>query len=330
MNRQQWTDLLRRSRKRVDEARDELDTRRGAPPAPGDLFVLPEAAELPVEWAILDRAPGPPERLLAVPADANPLAGSADVEVPAGEPGGPLSLRCGYGVWIEPAAFDPERRTGVLTPAAVEEARLRGQEIERGEPSASSLALEADVDPEYQDWVADTLAPARTALEARSRTSKRPSGGRVFPFPGSGIHLLAATLAAACVGLSIGVAMLAQEVDRLSGPAFEVFLGDIALGGAPRGVSKEKIVNVPPDASRFMVMLGFDRRIEAGRLQIVAPDGEVLARSGLRSFGPFGELALSLPRRRFPDGRYFVRLRGPGGGLLDEVVLIVETEQEPS
>lgn len=329
MNRQQWTDLLRRSRKHADQARDELDARRGAPPAPGDLFVLPETAELPVEWAILDRDPGPPERLLAVPADANPLAGSADVEVPAGEPGGPLSLRCRHGVWTEPAAFDPKRRTGVLAPAAVEEARRRWREIERGEPSASSLALEVDVDPEYQDWLADTLAPARTALEARSRTSKRPSGGRVFPFPGSGIHLLAATLAIACVGLSIWVARLAQEVDRLSGPAFEVLLGDITLGDDPRGVSKEEIVQVPPEASRFMVMLGFDRRIEAGRLEIVAPDGKV-ARSGLRSFGPFGELALSLPRRSFPDGRYRVRLLNPEGHSLDEVVLIVKTEEEPN
>src|SRR5579864_2019973 len=38
-------------------------------PAPGDLFVLPEAAAFAVEWLVIERAAEDRERLLVVPAD---------------------------------------------------------------------------------------------------------------------------------------------------------------------------------------------------------------------------------------------------------------------
>src|SRR6185295_19446846 len=68
----------------------ELERRRGQPAAPGDLFVLPATADLPVEWAILERRPEGRGKLLVVPADTNPLVGTADVEVGEEDPGGPL------------------------------------------------------------------------------------------------------------------------------------------------------------------------------------------------------------------------------------------------
>jgi hypothetical protein len=336
MSTDRWDDLQKEARKRSEQARTDRKGRGGRAPAPGDLFVLPETADFPVEWAILDRDPGPPERLHAVPADANPLAGSADVEVPAGEPGGPLNLRCRYGVWIGADAFQPERRTGALAPAAVEEARHKWRELERGEPSASPLAWEVDADPEYQDWLADTAAPARAALEARRSAPKRPGGGgRLLPFPGSKVHLLAAALFAACIGLSVWVALLQQTVDRLSESVFDVPVSYMDLGGDSRGLPDETVVRVPPGASRFAVLFVFDQRMErgTGHFEIVAPDGEVLSRSGPMRIKPTGESAFFLPRERFPDGRYRVRLlegSGPGGRLLDEAVLTVETaEEEP-
>src|SRR5436305_1128655 len=69
--------------------------RAAGPPAPGDLFVLAATSGLPVEWAVLDRRTGRPGfsgkagELLVVPADTQPSAGSAAVEVPGGAPGGP-------------------------------------------------------------------------------------------------------------------------------------------------------------------------------------------------------------------------------------------------
>src|SRR5437763_369858 len=124
---------------------------RPRPPEPGDLFVFVETADFPVEWAVLDRQPGDAGRLLAVPADTHPLAGSADVEVSAGEPAGPLSLRCRFGLWLDAARFDPARRTGTLAPDAVARALGRRTELETGEVHASPLAYEAEADPEYED-----------------------------------------------------------------------------------------------------------------------------------------------------------------------------------
>src|ERR1700709_2953368 len=79
--------------------------RAAGPAAPGDLFVLASTAWLPVEWAVLDRRPGRPGvsgkagELLVVPADTQPSAGSADVEVPAGAPRGPARPPGGGGPW---------------------------------------------------------------------------------------------------------------------------------------------------------------------------------------------------------------------------------------
>jgi hypothetical protein len=324
-------DLRKQARERSTRDRSEREERGGGGPEPGDLFVLPETAGLPVEWAVLDRHPLNPGLLLAVPADANPLAGSADVEVPESEPGGPLNLRCRFGVWIEMGVFDPERRTGALAPAAVEEARRKRKELEWGEPSASPLAWEVDADPEYRDWLADTAAPARAALEARRFTSKRPKpGGSMLAFPGSWVRLLAAALLAVCVGLSVWVAYLARTVDELSKPAFGVPFGDVTLGHEPRSGSNETVIRLPPEASRFVVYLAFDPGIEAevANVEIVGPDGKVLSRSGPIKL-PSGERMIILPHR---EGRYHVRLwegAGPGGALLEEVVLVVDTAEAP-
>ena len=59
----------------------ELGRRRGLPPEPGDVFVLPTTAELPVEWVVLERRSETSGKLLVVPADTHPLAGTADVEL---------------------------------------------------------------------------------------------------------------------------------------------------------------------------------------------------------------------------------------------------------
>jgi hypothetical protein len=144
------------------------DTR---PPEPGDLFVFAETAGFPVEWAVLERRPGDPGRLLAVPADTHPLAGSADVEIPANEPSGPLRLRCRFGLWVNASSFDPARRTGALDSGAVARALAKRAELETGEATASPLAFEDDADPEYEDWVREVLAPAHAVL---SRPAEKP------------------------------------------------------------------------------------------------------------------------------------------------------------
>jgi hypothetical protein len=189
--------------------------------APGDLFVLPETAGFPVEWAILAREPGDTGRLLAILADTQPLAGSADVEVPPNEPAGPLSLRCRFGTWVDATRFDAARRTGTLSPDAVDRALRRRSELETGDLKVSPLAYEADVDPEYEDWVRDVLVPAQAALAESSK--KREPSSVVRPLRrwtsfGNPYALAASILLMVTIGLAGG---LLWQGNRLSDLATE-------------------------------------------------------------------------------------------------------------
>jgi len=187
------------------------------PPEPGDLFVLAETAGFPVEWAVLESRPGDPGRLLAVPADTNPLAGSADVEIPADEPAGPLTLRCRFGLWIEAARFDPTRRTGVLAPAAVARAVARRGELETGDLTSSPLAFEADADPEYEDWVREILAPAHAVL-AKPAAAPLPLRGpsRRWTSLGNPYALAASILLLVTLGLAGGFVRQTRTIADLT------------------------------------------------------------------------------------------------------------------
>jgi hypothetical protein len=115
------------------------------PAEPGDLFVLRATSGLPIEWAILERRDG---RLLAVPADTNPLVGTGDLAVGPEALAGPLTLRCRFAVWLEAAACDPELRTGALAAETLTAARRCHRRLAAGAPISSPLAAEVDVDSE--------------------------------------------------------------------------------------------------------------------------------------------------------------------------------------
>ncbi len=184
--RQRLEALAAQARDRAARSAAELASRRGQPAGPGDLFVLPATADLPVEWAVLERRSEGRGQLLVVPADTHPLLGTADVEVGEEAPGGPLSLRCRFGVWLDAALFDPELRSGALAPEAVAEALTRYREAESGDLTPSPLAEEVDADPEYRDWIRE--GPAR-ATEARHGRSA--AGGEAIPLSSPGTRLRA-------------------------------------------------------------------------------------------------------------------------------------------
>lgn len=198
----------------------ELGRRRGRPPEPGDLFILPRTAAFPVEWALLDRDPNPPGRLLAVPADANPLLGSADVEIPDSALSGPLSLRCHFGAWLEAPSLTAGKRTGLLEPDLLEQARSHWAALERGEVPASPLAFETDVDPEYEDWLNDVLTPARAALTAPA--AAEPPLAPVIPLRrrwttlGNPYALAASILLMVTLGLAGGMLWQTQRLEDLA------------------------------------------------------------------------------------------------------------------
>lgn len=184
-----------------------------AEPAPGELYVLPETRDFPVEWALLDRkASG---ELLAVPVDTNPLVGGADLEIPKEASSGPLVLRCAYGVWVKAARFDPAHRTGTLDAVWVARALAVWKAVEKGEHKTSPLAAETEADPEYQDWLRDVVDPARAAIEAKAEPVRPVQGParslRRWTSPRNP-YVVAASLLLA-VGLALGIRSV-QQADR--------------------------------------------------------------------------------------------------------------------
>ena len=311
--------LAREARGRSVQAGAELERRKGLPAAPGDLFVLAMTADLPVEWAILDRQPQSGE-LLAVPADSQPLVGSADV---AAAPDGSLVLRCRFGVWLAPAVFKTELRTGVLPEAIVTAALHRWRQLEEGESAASPLAEEVDVDPEYRDWIRDVPERARSLALRLKVAGPASPGGSAWPLR------LAAILAVAALGLSVWVVRLRHEVARLSAPELGVVSTEVVLGDETRG---EYVLTVPREARSAVLRLLVDPAtgFREGYLEIVDRKGRVVFRSSRQHLPLSGEFGLRLPRGLLPDGLYLIRLypeAGFGVSPLASERLRVETEE---
>jgi hypothetical protein len=150
----------------------------------GDLLVLRETAEFPLEWAIVaparlgDSAAGRPavgggaaadEAWLVVPADTNPATGSGDLRIPARAATGPLTLRCGFAVRVPMGLLAGGVVSGSLELGDLGRAREKvdahlGPAASRA--TGSPLERETDGDPEYLDWIESTIAPAARALEA--------------------------------------------------------------------------------------------------------------------------------------------------------------------
>ena len=307
-DRSTWESLEEKARERSRMAQAELEPERREP-GPGDLYVLQETAGLPVEWAVLERHPAGGALWRAVPADTNPLVGSEDVEVPGESPGGPLSLRCGFAVWIAAASLASERRTGRISPEHVREAAHKCRQIESGEVVSSALAREVDVDPKYADWVDEMLVRARGLMPFRAPQPWAPAG-RSDRRP---LYALAAALVAVAVGLSIWTALLRQEVTRLSAPLFEVPVKEVVLGGSSRGPDE---VDLSQGQEHLMLVFVLDRAVPSGsgRLEILDAGGKVVWESPLLSLAPYKELSLVLRRPLLAPGEYRIRVHRESGG----------------
>jgi hypothetical protein len=296
--------LAAQAQDRAAKLAAELERRRGLPAGPGDLFVLPATADLPVEWAVLERGTG--GKLLAIPVDSGPPAGTADVEVPADAPGGPLGLRCRFGAWLDGALFEPGRRSGVLAPETVAEALHRVRQIESGTLEGSPLAEEVDADPEYVDWIREVPARARELTTApRPSISRQPPPARSWGIA----HRLAAAFAVVSVGLSLWVGLLLRQAERLSEPVFDPPSGEVTLGEGERG---ETTLSVPREASHVRLVFTLDPSIEPqdGHLEIFNRTGKPVWHSPTVRLTPEHELVLVLPRKDLPYGDYRVSVYG--------------------
>ncbi len=164
-----------RALERYEQKQEALAVESGRPPALGDGYVLEATRDFNIEWVLVAHDPADSDRFLAVPADANFLAGSTDVELPDDSAVGSLRLRCRFATWIDATLLNSELRVGVLESAEVSRARQKWLEVGDGEITGPVLAREVDDDPEYKDWVEDVLIPARrTLLEAQAAVIAPP------------------------------------------------------------------------------------------------------------------------------------------------------------
>ncbi len=276
------------------------------PGTPGDLVVLPSRGDAALEWALLEIEPSG-GRWLVVPADTNPLVGRADLEI--GPPVGPLVLRCAFGCRVEPGRIVGASRSGSLAPEDLERARLLRRRLDRGEAASSPLGEEVETDPEYQDWIQEVVVPARRELlgaqglaAGRSRPVPLRWSARAWP-------AAAAALLAVSIGLGVVSLRLQEQVESLSGPALTPAGEQVLLGGTPRS---EIVVRVPGGSPRvsLRLLLAPSTRVGRGRVEIANAQGERLWSSSGITLAPLAEHWLSLPRARFPDGAYLLRLLG--------------------
>lgn len=284
----------------------------GGAPAAGDLYVLPQTAEFPLEWALLRREPGEPESWLAVPADTNPLRGPGDVWIGPGEAAGPLCLRCRFSALLSRPVLEGGRRTGRLSAGAAEEALAAWRDHERGVLQPGPLAKEVAADPEYRSWERQVLAPAREAASRGAPAAPAPVERAARRGPGRDIRpllALAAGLGLLCVGLGAWSWTLLERVDRLSSPVLIGGSQEIVVGTDVRG---PVTLRVRPSDERllvFVVLSGESAGYEHYRVEIAGREGRVLWTSLQVERGPASELNLVIPRRFLERATESLRLR---------------------
>jgi hypothetical protein len=139
--------------------------RRTGPPSPGDLYVFRLVSEAALEWLVVLEHPDDRVLLLVVPVDDHPLTGTPDVALPREVIHRPLTARCGQGAWLPAGQFRPRLRVGALPEPALRLVRQKVADLARGRISASEAQRGADLDPEYEEWLA-VVEQAREQLQA--------------------------------------------------------------------------------------------------------------------------------------------------------------------
>lgn len=214
-------------------------------PRPGDVYRSPAAGAADFEWVVLRSHPDDPHLLCVVPADDNPLAGRCDVVVPRDAACGPLTLRCGYGLWIHALRLPRALRTGWVEHRFVHAARELLGKMVRGRLEVSASRHEVEADPEYEA-VVDGASRARARLshwiEEVGPVLPLRQFKKVLPrtVPPSPADAEAQTSLAATPGLLGGVASILEQ-HGLGGPLFEELLhdesGEAVLRATAEGVS---------------------------------------------------------------------------------------------
>ncbi len=302
----------------------ELEERRGRAPEPGEIFVLSETAELPVEWALLEARP---KSFLAIPADTQPLAGSRDFALGANVLSGPLVLRCGHAAEIAASRLRPELRTGLLDPRSLTAAKSLQAALANGTAAEDPVGEEVDRDPEYRDWVVEVLDPARSVLTELSEKDDSKQFADVIPFKdkrslrtersrGQISNWRRALPWLAAAGLAIALGWSRSEyralVHEVSAPQFDE-PNPVLLQGTVRGPVEFTLA--PATGSliervHFSVLVP-DTLPESSRVAVVLFDKQEkeLVRSPLGTRVPGTAWTMSIPRSLVSGGPYRIELQ---------------------
>ena len=301
----------------------ELEQRRGRAPEPGEIFVLPETAELPVEWALLEARP---KAFLAIPADTQPLAGSRDFALGPHVLSGPLTLRCGHPVEIAAARLRPELRTGLLDPHSLAAVRSLQTALARGTASDDPMGEEVDRDPEYRDWVEEVLDPARAVMVGLGGDVPADStGAKVMPFEasrgrrgepgGRGATFSRVLPWLVAASLAIGLGLQRKEfykfrrdllVTRFDQPS------EYLPPGIVRGETKIDLPRASGDPGEIFNLSGRvpgDLEEQPMALVLLGQANREMARSVLRTRHPSEDWSINLLRADLVPGPYRIQLQ---------------------
>jgi hypothetical protein len=202
---QQWRETLEAAAILADRPESEP----GDTPQPGELYLSRRTAGFPVEWLVLETAAG--GRARVVPVDDYPLAGSHDVDLPPRGLGGAAVARCGLDTWAPREALEPQLRTAVLPRDLLRTVREKRTAVEEDRISPRLLEEVADGDPEYQDWMEDTVRPA---VEALGESDARPWPPRIATLARRSAPVLAlAALLVMALGLGTVVHRITGELE---------------------------------------------------------------------------------------------------------------------
>lgn len=314
--------LARYARRRTERAE-----RAGQPPQIGEIFAFPETADRSVLWTVVD---GDDQHCLAIATDLEPFLGTNDIAATDEGAVSVWSLRCAYAARLAAAAFDSATSIAVLDPETVDQARRKRQEIEQGAAAAADLEESDDWEPDYQDWIGE-VAKAHAVLGEMQRPEAREASAERFELvrpsrlgASRNVYALAASIfLALAVGWTAGM-MYHRKSER---PQINVPYRLLIASSTTRG--EVQTLEGLSEASSFVLIIETSEDYPLYRLEMwrKKADGPVWTSDDLKKVDR-ASLTVALPRRRFPDGEYRLRLSGLRDGhaeLLAEYALCLES-----